>query len=248
MIGPLKLALWFSGAGLQAVIGGVMLRRKLYREFPLFFAFIFCQVIRFLVLFGAYQAGNRESYRQAFLVLEAVDALLSFAVIYELYAHTFRAYEGIRELGWVLLRWASAVLLIVAVVAAASSSGSDSDRFLAGLFALEQSISIVRGGLLFLLFLFHAALGLRWGRHAFGIALGLGLLTSIALAAFTLRAHFGALSTSTLSLITSAAYNCAVIVWLVAVLRPAAERIALPRVPRWDLDGWNRTLLELMQR
>lgn len=225
-----------------------MLRRKLYRELPLFFAFILSQLVRFAILFSAYQAGNRELYRQAFLAAEAVDAVLSFAVIYELFAVTFRTYEGIRELGSVLLRWASAVLLVVAVVTAASASGSDSDRFLAGLFALEESISVVRGGLLFLLFLLHAALGLRWGRHAFGIALGFGLLTSIALAAFTLRSHFGTISTSALSLITSVAYDGAVIVWLVAVCLPATEREPAPHLSSWDIEGWNQTLLELLQR
>lgn len=225
-----------------------MLRRRLYREFPIFLAYTASHVVRFAVLFYVHQGGDKEAYRHAFTFMEAVDAFLSFAVIYELFAATFRTYEGIRELGWTLLKWSTVVLIAVAVVTASTASGSDSDRFLKGLFGLEQSISVVRGGLLFLLFLCHAALGLRWGRLMFGIAVGFGMLTSIELVTYTLRAHFGIASTEALSVVTSAAYNGAVVVWLVAALRPASERVPLPSVPRWDLDGWNRTLLELLQR
>jgi hypothetical protein len=248
MMENLPIALWYAGAGLQALIGGVMVWRKSYRNFPFFFLFILSQLLRFGILFSAFQAGNKILYREEFMKLEAVDALLSFAVIYELFAITFRAYEGIRELGWLLLRWASAVLLVVAVVAALAQSGSDTDPYLAGLFALETGISVIRGGLLFLLFVLHAGLGLRWGRQAFGIALGFAWMTSIALACFTLRFYYGTISTSVLSLINSAAYDCAVAVWLVAMLLPASERAALPRLPKWDVEAWNRTLLELLQR
>ncbi len=225
-----------------------MLRRKLYREYPLFLAYTASHVVRAAILFSIYRAGDKEAYRQAYLFMEGLDAVLSFAVVYELFAATFRAYEGIREMGRMLLKWATAILLVVAVVSAASSPGSDTVRFLAGLFALERSIAMVRGGLLFLLFLFHASLGLRWTTHAFGIALGFGLLSSIELVTFALRTHFGMGTTATLSLISSAAYSCAILVWLAAMLRPATEGPPLATTERWDVAGWNRTLLELLQR
>jgi len=244
----LLLPLWFTGAGLQAIIGGVMLWRNLYRKFPVFLAYILSQLLRFIILYSAFEAGNKELYRHAFLTLEVVDAVLSFAVIYELFAITFRAYEGIRELGWLLLRWASVVLVGVALVVAFSQSGGDKDPFLEGLFALEMGISVVKGGLLFLLFVLHAGLGLRWGRHGFGIAMGFGVLSSIALASVTLRFHYGIDSNPVLSLINSAAYDCAVVAWLVAFLRSDAVRIAPPRPPKWDVEDWNRTLQELLQR
>lgn len=243
-----SFALWYAGAGLQAVVGGVMLWRKLYRKFPVFLAFIASQLVRFVVLFAAFKMGDRHLYRQAFLSMEVVDAVLSFAAIYELFAITFRAYEGIRELGWLLLRWASVVLVAMALVVAFTQSGGDKDPFLEGLFALEMGISIVRGGLLFLLFVLHAGLGLRWGRHAFGIAVGFGMLTSIALASFAVRFHYGTDVNAELSLLNSVAYDCAVMVWLVSFLRPESQRAGRPRPPKWNIEDWNRTLLELLQR
>ncbi len=248
MTQPVQYALWLSGPLLQCAIGGVMLWRKLYRQYPLFLAYTASHVVRAGILFFIYQAGDREAYRQAYLFLEATDAVLSFAVVYELFDATFRAYEGIREMGWMLLKWASVILLGVAVVSAASAPGSDTVRLLKGLFALETSIAIVRGGLLFLLFLFHATLGLRWAVQAFGIALGFGLLSSIELVTFALRSRLGIETTYTLSLISSAAYICAIVVWLVAMLRLAEERPPVAPDARWDVSGWNRTLQEMLQR
>lgn len=225
-----------------------MWRRKLHREYPIFFVYTVSHLVRFVVLYHAFQTGDREGYRQAFANLESIDAVLSFGVIYELFGHTFRAYEGIRQLGWLLFRWATVVLLVVAVVVAASAPGSDTDRFLSGLFTLERSVSVVRAGLLFLLFLFHAALGLRWARATMGIALGFGALSSIELVTFTLRSHFGMETTAALSLISSVAYDAAIVVWLAGLLWPSRAPARVERSPRWDIEGWNRTLLELMQR
>ncbi len=248
MTQEIQYALWLTGPVLQGAIGWGMLRRKLHREYPFFLAYTASHVARFAVLFLIYQSGDRLAYRHAYSFMEAVDALLSFAVVYELYAATFRTYEGIRELGWILLKWAAVVLLAVAVLSAASATGSDKDRFLAGLFVLEESISVVRGGLLFLLFLLHAALGLRWRPSAFAIGMGFGLLSSVELVTFALRSHFGVHTTSVLSLISSTAYSCAIVVWLFGVLRPAKEPVAAPQLGSWDVEGWNQTLLELLQR
>jgi hypothetical protein len=225
-----------------------MMRRKLYREYPLFFTYTASHLVRFAVLFFVYGRGDAVVYRHAYAWMEAIDAVLSFAVIYELYAVTFGAYKGIRELGWVLLKWATVILTAVAVVSATSAPGGDFDRFFSGLLTLERSVSIVRGGLLFLLFLVHASMGLRWSATRLGIALGFGLLSSIELATFSLESHFGGAMTSVLSLISSAAYNCAIVVWLFAVLRPANEHEPGLRPALWDVEGWNRTLLELLQR
>ncbi len=243
-----QYVLWLSGPLLQGAIGGVMWRRKLYREYPLFLAYTASHVVRFAILFSTYHAGSWEAYRRAYAFLEAIDAILSFAVMYELYAITFRAYEGIRELGWVLLKWAAVVLAGVAVVSAASASGVMADRFLVGYFTMERSISIVRGGLLFLLFLLHASLGLRWRTPAFGVAVGFGVVSSTELVTFALMSHLTPATASLLSWISNAAYMCAILIWLAAVLRPATEREAPPRVSGWDVEGWNRTLLELLQR
>jgi hypothetical protein len=115
------------------------------------------------------------------------------------------------------LRWASVVFLLIAVIVAAFSSGSDFDKLLAAFFAMQRSLEIVQGGLWFLVFVLSSSLGLRWKQHTRGMALELAIFTSVNLAAFTLRAQFGMLSQDTLSVISSAGFDCAVLTWLLTV-------------------------------
>jgi hypothetical protein len=223
--------------------------RKLYREYPVFLAYTVSHVVRFVVLLYVHHQGSQEAYRYTFLGAEALDAALAFAVIYELYWHLFRAYEGVQKLGGMVFRWAAVVLLAVAVLtAAASPAATDSSRVLAGLFTLDRGVSIVRGGLLLLLFLFSSFLGLKWKHFAFGIAAGFALHSSVELATFALRTHLGVLGKPILSLISSAAYDCSVFLWLAYLFspEPATRPAKLPAGV--ELESWNQALLELLHQ
>jgi len=244
----LKYVLWVAPACVQALLSVLMLKRRLYREYPLFFAYTLSHVVRFVVLFSVYHQGSKQAYSETYLAAEVLDAALAFAAIYEVSSNVFRAYEGIRKLAGVVFRWALIVLVFLAVLAAAGSMGSDTQRVRAGLFAFDQGVHIVRGGLLFLLILFCLYLRLRWDHFVFGIAFGFALNSSVQLVAFATRAHLGPVGSVALSLISVAAYNCAVLVWLYYLLSPApAERpVKLPS--HTELDEWNQALVELIYR
>lgn len=248
MLSILAYALWLMASALQSAIGYRMWTRRLYRDYPLFFAYTVTQLVRSLVLFYCYQLHVRDVYRYAYVGSEVVDAILKFGVIWELFTHVFRPYEGIRELGSALLRWSSVLLLLVAIIVAASTSGSDSDRFHAGLFAMERSVEIVQGGLLFLLFVLSSSLGLQWKQSTLGLALGFGVITSINLVTFTLRARFGMLAHEVLSVISSAGYNCAVLIWLLSLYARKPVHQFHRRTSSWDVEAWNRAVLDLLRR
>jgi hypothetical protein len=248
MLTVLVYALWLVASALQSAIGYRMWTRHLYRDHPVFFAYIINQLMRSLALFYCYRLGIRDVYRYAYVISEAVEAVLKFGVICELFAQVFGPYEGIRELGSALLRWASVILLLIAVIVAASAQGSDSDKFLAGFFAMERSLEIVQGGLLFLLFVLSSSLGLQWKPHALGIALGFGVVASVDLATFTLRAQLGTASDDILSLIANVGYDCAVLVWLATLYARKPIHQFNQRIPRWDVEAWNHALEGLLRR
>ena len=243
----LKYVLWVAPACGQALLSLVMLKRRLYHEYPLFFAYTLSHVFRFVVLFSVYHyEGSKQSYRETYLAADVLDAALAFAAIYEVFSNVFRAYEGIRKLAGVVFRWALIVLVFVAVLTAAGSTGADMKRVVAGLFIFDQGVNIVRGGLLLLLIVFCSYLRLWWNHFVFGVALGFALESSVELVGFAMLAHLGPVGSRLLSLILAAAYNCAVIVWLYYLLSQApAERPAeLPS--HTELDQWNQALLELI--
>lgn len=244
----LQYSLWLLAAALLSVIGFRVWTRQLYRHYPVFSAYIFAHLARLLILFYCYRLGIRETYRHIYLYAEVGDVVLKFGVISELFSNLFQAYDGIRSWVSVMLRWASVVFVLVAVLVAAASTSYDSDEFLAGLFGMERSVVIVQAGLLFLLFAVSLSLSLKWKPYAFGIALAFGVVTSVNLAAFTLRARLGVSSDDTLSLISSAAYNCAALVWIVTLYASQPVHQQGRPVPPSNVESWNRALGDFLRR
>jgi hypothetical protein len=244
----LQYSLWLLAAALLSVIGFRVWTRRLYRDYPLFSAYIVGHLARLLVLFYFYRLGIHETYRHAYLYAELIEAMLKFGVISELFSQLFQSYDRIRSWVPVMLRWASVVFLLIAVLVATASTSYESDKFLASLFGMERSVEIVQGGLLFLLFAVSLSLSLKWKPHAFGIALGFGVVTSVNLAAFTLRARLGVGSDDILSLISRAAYNCAALIWIVTLYAGQPVDPQDRPVPPLNIDSWNRTLGDFLRR
>jgi hypothetical protein len=249
MFNILLYILWLALPLLQSAIGFRMWTRQLYRDYPLFFSYTLEQLLRFLVLFYCYHWSSQATYSRGYFALNAVEAVLQLGVISELFFHIFRPYAGIVHLASALLRWAAIVLLLIAVLVAASTASPDSDIVLTAFFGMERSLQIVQGGLLFLLFILSSAFGLRWQQPSLGIALGFGIFTSVNLAAYSLRVQLGVTSHGVLSLISSAGYNCAVLVWLVSLYarKPIFQKIKYP-ISKEDVEAWNETLMELLRR
>lgn len=248
MLGTLLYPFWFAAPLVQAVIAWRMWARLLHREHPFFFLYTLFHVLTFPFVLYSYRLGNQHVYRVTYVTYEALDVLLKSGVIYELFARVFRPYQGIRNLGALLLRWGSVLLLLIALLAAISSPGSDSDKFSQGLYLLQRSQEIIQGGLLLLLFVASASLGLQWRQDTFGIALGFGIITSVSLVAFTLRMELGGSSTDLLSLVAVAGYDCATGLWLATLYARKAVHQFDQRIPGWDIEAWNRALLNLLRQ
>src|SRR5437773_1652711 len=189
----MEFVLWGGPPLLQLGIVALMRRRRLEREFPLFFAYTLAHLFRFPILYFIYHLPRPHYalYFYSYWAAEVVTAALSFAVIYEIYAHVFRPYDALRGLGNVMFRWTLAVMFLVGALVAASSTGGEAARILRGVLAFDQCAAIVMGGLLFFLFLFMSYFGLTWRDFGFGIAIGLGLYTTVDLAASAIRIHWG---------------------------------------------------------
>ena len=101
-----------------------MLRHKLHRLFPVFFAYICFQIFAFGVLFPMSSQWVSASYQLFFWsywACAAVNLVLGFMIIYEIFLDVFRPYYTLKDLGSVLFKWAALVMSLVAFVVAASS-------------------------------------------------------------------------------------------------------------------------------
>src|ERR1700733_8878332 len=131
---PLQLLfyyLWIAPHVLLAVILMLMIRRRLYRQFPVFLLYTGFEFFQFTVLLGVVvHTGSLsdDRYRGAFLLGTAISSALRFGIIYEIFVEVFRSYDALRELSKVLFRWATIILLLIGV-ALASTHGSSPDGF-----------------------------------------------------------------------------------------------------------------------
>ena len=61
-------------------------------------------------------------------------------------------------------------------------------------------------------------------------------------------AHTGMVSYETWRWVNMASYNCAVLVWVSYLLAPQREEVAQMAPLTTEVKGWNRALLQLLQR
>src|SRR5450631_1619067 len=108
--------LWIAPHALQIIVAIVMVRRGLFREFPVFFAYTVFQVVEEGTLFVLDHSAaiSGFQYWKASWVGLAIDVPLRFAIIYEIFSSVFENYPGIKQLGRVVFRGATVVLLFAA--------------------------------------------------------------------------------------------------------------------------------------
>src|SRR5437762_1395417 len=166
---------WLLVQALQVVILGVMIARKLHRVYAAFFAYVGFHVVRSAALYSIAHSGmaDPQRYRVYFYTywsLQCVDTILAFIVVAELYFELFHQYDGLRQLGVVLFRWAGMALALLAILATAAAGADAADSVMRTALFLDRSFSIVQCGLLLFLFMFSNYFSLNWRYRALGIA------------------------------------------------------------------------------
>jgi hypothetical protein len=235
-------ALWFAHPALQAALAGIMVWRKLYRTFPVFFSYVVFQIAVFALLFPLRSDRFYTVFFYVYWGTTAVSVILGFRVIHEVFLDVFRPYHTLRDLGSVLFKWAGLVMLMVAAVVAASTASGTEDPLQTGIMTLQRSVRVVQCGLILFLLVFSRYLGTNWRQRSFGVALGFGAFASIELSLIALNAATVNVFNQVLSsFINMTAYNVTILIWTgyMLVKSPAREPAAhMLRPQRWE-EGLN---------
>jgi hypothetical protein len=245
--------LWLAPHALQVVLAIFIWRRRLYKSFPVFLAYLILEAIEGFTLYGmdvAPRVGG-ETFWRAFCAGAIAEALVKFALIGELFFHLLRRWSALAKLGNRLLSGTGAVLVLLAALAAAYAP-IDNPQFaiISRAHILEQTLYIIQCGLVLFLFLFAAYFRLTWNGAAFGIALGLGIASSEHLGAWAVMAS-GALLNKRylLDLLNMATHHICVLVWFYYVLIPQKRATtSAVSLPENNLAIWNRELERLLQQ
>lgn len=232
--------LWWTQPILQSVVATILWRRQLHKQFPVFFVFLIAQVVNFGFIFPLWFLGYAKMYFVFFWLGEAVNAVLGFKVIHEIFLDVFRPYHTLKDLGTLLFRWAGVVMLLVSVVVAFSNS-FDQSPLIHAVTTLERSVRIVQLGLILFLVLFSRFLGVSRRQISFGISLGFGLFAGMDLMMYALNSG-GFVKQSVFNLINMSAYNLAIFVWLGYSFSRKAVRAATNPL---QTQRWEQSLADL---
>jgi hypothetical protein len=215
-------ALWIAPVAVFVCLAAMMLRRKLHKEFPLFFAYVVFQVADFAIGFFTYHR-SQQLYFYAYWTLAAVGIGLGFGVLYEVFTAVFRPLADLRELGGVLFRWAAMVLAAAALLMAANSGPFPGWRPVAVILNGVRSVEMMQCGLVLLMLLCSNYLGITLRHRIFGIALGFGIIAAVDLIVVAILTNFGLQANNLVQLGKMVAYNLSALLWMGYVYAGAVE-------------------------
>jgi hypothetical protein len=243
--------LWIAPHALQAIIAIVMIRRRLFREFPMFLAYTIFEFVQGGTLFILDHSAKISAYQywEAYWLVQGVSIVLRFAIIYEIFSHVFRPYPALRELSQIMFRWATVVLVLVAVAVAAYAPGDGAHLIISGVKIVDRTVGVVQSGLLVFLFLCASYFRLSWRSYVFGIAVGMGIFASVDLATSAIQAASEIADGShAFNFLSMAVYHCCVVIWLVYMLAPESVGRTVKDVPDHNLEEWNAALQRLLMQ
>lgn len=243
--------LWIAPAVLQAGLVAVMIQRKIASRFPAFFLYTLYQVVlcAVLVTLDLMDSVAGSQYANAYIVGGAIGAALRFAVVYEIFGQVFQAYPALHQLGGILFRWATAILMIVAVIIVAYTSGPEMDKLSVTFLIMDRTVYIMQCGLLVLLVLLARFLSFSWTSYVMGITVGFGFFASVQLALSALRAQYGLyFAWKALPVVTAGTYHVCVLLWVVTLLLPEYSSRGTSRAPVQELQHWNDALERVLHQ
>ena len=245
------LFLWIMPHLLLGLLAAIFWRRRLYREFPCFFAYLLYEMAEFFLLFASrFVFGvSMDKYSYIFAATLMVSVALRFGMIDEVSKDLFRESDFLKVAARRMLQAVTGVLLVMAILLAVYAPGNNGAKWVAGVFVVNRGATMVQCGLLLTLLLFSRFSGLSWRRPAFGIALGLGVLASVDLAMYAIRAEFpGDAARLVSNLLITGTYLVCVLIWIVYVLAPEPKPVSFTVVSHDEVEIWNTELQQLLRQ
>jgi hypothetical protein len=244
----LQLAIWFLSPMLQAVVVVVMLRKKLFREMPLFFFYTIFHAVLACILFISFKISY-PAYFYLYWGSEILDAFLTFLVIQEIFSTAFRPYKSLRSMGIWLFRGSLLALIAVAIMMAPGSEPFGVHRIIGAMIILQRSNLFVQAGLIFSLILSSRFLGLTWRNYVFGVALGFGAMACVTGLGVALQARLPAPFDEWCRTVIGFGYILGVGVWMYYMLMPSiSQEVNRSQIDASPLKGWNRALEGMLDR
>jgi len=229
---------WFAVPSL-ALLACILLYRKLYREFPLFFSYV---VVTEMVGLARYIAskGPASIYSYFYWISNLVVVLFAFLASYELFVG--RLFPRFYKVRFFRILFTLAVILVNVLVVFAAIYGNHKRWIL-----LSSRIGeFLRAAVVFFFVALMTVMGRKWEMKEFGIAFGFGLDVAMSLASVTFWTQASKRS-PLVGRIPVIAYDIACIIWIYCFWRapesePAVSTASLPPEALHEAKKWEESL------
>ena len=237
--------LWLAQLALLAVLTFVLIAKKAWRTFPFFTAYAMFNLLTGPIQFFLYR--NPRFYVYSYIASESLSVLLGLAVVYEIFVQLFSVQVALRRLANSLLVLVIA-LLIALGFGVVYTHAPGVKNVIVAILVSEQAARAVEVGLMMFLFACSSTFGLHWRQPLFGIALGLGLFTTVQLIMMTLWKYIGSGGSGIVGIVGMVAFNVSLLLWIGYLVAPERVSAAVEPPERSQLEQWNRAVMELIHQ
>src|SRR5258708_333204 len=169
--------LWIAPHLLLMVVAVLLLKKRLYTNFPVFTLYTCYEIAEFVLLLAMAVTGlNRGALLiPVYLVTLGISTALRFGVLQEVFNNIFREHVQLHALARISLRWTTGFLLATAVLGSIFAFAQTSDSAIADVAWLGRGIALIQGGFGLFLPMFSPLVGLSRVNGVCGFALGFGI-------------------------------------------------------------------------
>lgn len=244
--------LWIALHAILGVLAVILCKRGLYKRYPCFFTYVIYELGEFVFLWAMAVAPwvSELRYRECYYATLVFSVALRFGVIDEISRDLFRDARILRDLARRSLRVITLLLVVASVLLAIYAPGDTRLRWIAGAAVINRGAAMIQAVLLLSLLLSSRFLGVIWRPPAFGITLGLGVLTSVDLGIYALRTQFKAAEwVPYFDSVRMASYLVCMLTWIGYVLVPEVITASVTVVAKSnEVEEWNKELQQLFRQ
>jgi hypothetical protein len=212
---PRDIILTLIGPVLTAWVAAIVVRRRVHREFPFFFAYLVLSVIFPMIRLAV--SGTYTTFFIVFWATETIYAVFALLVMFEVFHEVFLPFYMLWR--WFRFLFPGAALLIVLSSIHYIHYPLHISRPMEIVFAFFTAVNCMEALLFGLFFALVLLLGVPWRSYPFAIVEGFGIAALGALIAYGLRSEFGTKYNTFAKYAPPVAYGIGILVWLDSFLR-----------------------------
>ena len=232
---------WLGSLAFEIVLIYIILKRGIYKRFPIFFGYVLFDIIRAIVLpIILYSNWLIDNYFYAYWICVPIEYTLTFFIILEVFAYTFRSHIKYSPKVIKAFLVFGLALLILSVVMVLRPD-IPMNKLTSIILMVNRSVSLLMAGLFFFMWTYSSRIGFTMRDHVWGIVFGFGVYSSVSLLVAAIHATTGQMCPGWITPLPHFAYLSSTLIWNAFLFREEPEIVPIPDEQLEEYHGLIRT-------